>query len=119
MAFRVRRKQNVNAWRVGLKIVGTLIGLWVSGFTLNIVYDLLNGTASPFYKGLTLIGLTVSDIVNTSGTYDACGLANSCTGASCHTIYNCITGQNSTSLLAIVGVIAIIWIVFEFIDVRF
>lgn len=102
--FRVRRKRNVNAWRVGLKIVGTLIGLWVSGFTLNIVYDLMNGTCSPFYKGLGLIGLTVQTAY--------------CTDLAASNA-NTITGMNSTSLLAIVGVISIIWIVFEFVDVRF
>lgn len=115
MAFRIQRRKDVNAIRVAMKIIGTIIALWVGGFAYNIVAAVMNGTFSPFYKGLKLVGFTMVDAVNSS--QDTCGV-NTCSGASCETAYNCLIGTNSTSLLAVIGVLAIFWIAFEFIDVR-
>lgn len=103
MAFKVQRRRDVNAIRVAMKIIGTIIALWVGGFAYNIVASIMNGSCSPFYKGLKLVGFTVGSAYCTDTT---------ATDAST------ITGTNSTSLLAVIGVLAIFWIAFEFIDIR-
>lgn len=103
MAMKFRRKRGVNALRVVMKIVATILALWVGGFTYNIVADVMNGTCSPLYRGLTLVGFTIGTAECTDlGVSDA----------------NTITGTNSTSLLAVFGIIAIFWIAFEFVDLR-
>lgn len=109
MAFRVRRRRNINAMRVGIKVGTTVLGLYAGGYFLSVLGDVMNGTASPFYKGVTLIGWTLTD--DTTGTYDAC------TGTG-GTIDNCITATSGTGILAIIGIVAIAMLVFEFVDIR-
>lgn len=67
--FRFNRKVNVN--RVVKKVAATLLGLYVGGTLLNAIGTVINGTTSPFYNGLAIIGYTVNGsnhITSTSGT---------------------------------------------------
>lgn len=112
-----KRKNNINALRVVMKIVATILALWVGGFTYNIVADVMNATSSPLYRGLTLVGFNVQTVANTT-SFDNC-VAHSCTGDSCSATFNCLVGTNSTSLLAVLGIVAIFWIAFEFIQLKF
>lgn len=112
MAFRIRRKRNINAMKVGIKVGTTVLGLYAGGYFLSTLGTVMNGTASPFYKGVTLIGWTTGD--NAFGTYDSCFTNSSNSGG----ISNCITATSGTGILAIIGVIAIAFLIFEFIDFR-
>ena len=84
-------RKNVNVMRVGVKLATAIIALYVSGFLVDVMGQIMNGTSSPFYTGLKLIGWTVS----TTGQ---------------------ITAYNGTGILSIIGLLAIAWIVFEFVD---
>lgn len=104
MAFRIRRKKRVNAMRVGVKIALTIIGLYAGGFLITIMGQVMNGTCSPFYVGLKLIGWTVGTAYCTSTTASDS---------------NTITATTGTGILSVVGVLAIAMIVTEFVDVGF
>lgn len=94
MAFRMRYKKNVNIKRVVTKIAVTVLTLYVGGTILTEIGEVMNGTTSPFYEGLSLIGWTV----------DATGQ---------------ITATNGTGILTVVGLVAIASIVMEFVDFSF
>lgn len=114
MAFRISRRKKVSVMRVGMKVIGTVLGLYVSGYGLEIVGQIMMNQSSPFFEGLALIGWTVSDSVN--GTATSCGAGH--TGCdSC--ISNCVTSTNGTGILSVIGLLAIVWILFEFVEVRF
>lgn len=90
MAFRMKRKK-VNINRVVVKIVATVIGLYVGGTIMSQLGTVMNGTTSPFYQGLTLIGWTVS-----------------ATGQ--------ITATTGSGILAVIGIVGIASIVTEFVE---
>lgn len=90
---KIRFKSGFNVYRVVSKITSTVIGLWVGGTILTEVGNVMNGTTSAFYKGLSLIGWTVSAT-------------------------NQITDTTGGSILSVVGIIAIASIVLEFIEFR-
>lgn len=91
MAFRISRKRNINIGKVVTKVVATVIALYVGGTIMTELGNVMNGTTSPFYSGLTLIGWTV----NTSGT---------------------ITATTGSGILAVIGIVAIASIVTEFVE---
>ena len=91
--FSFRKKSNINIGRVVGKIATVLIALWVGGIIITTLGSVMNGTTSPFYSGLALIGWTV----NTSGT---------------------ITATSGSGVLSIVGLIGIASIVLEFVEVK-
>ena len=68
---RVSFNKNYSINRVVRRIIYTLLSLWIGGELLDAIGDTMNGTSSPFYQGLTLIGWTVDStntITATSGT---------------------------------------------------
>lgn len=87
-----RRKQNVNIGRVVSKIVVTVIALYAGGIIMTSLGTVMNGTSSPFYQGLTLIGWTLT------GTQ--------------------ITATTGTGILAVIGVLGIASVVMEFVEFR-
>lgn len=89
MAFKLRAKK-VNINRVVAKTAMTIIALYVGGTIITELGNVMNSTTSPFYKGLTLIGWTVS----TTGQ---------------------ITATNGSGILAVVGIVGIASIVMEFV----
>lgn len=103
---RFQRKRNVNIGRVVTKIAVTLIALYAGGIIMTSLGTVMNGTCSPFYQGLSLIGWTI-------GT-GACSNANPA-GSS---VANTVTATTQTGILGVVGVIGLASIVMEFVDIR-
>lgn len=99
---RMKFKRNLNVNRIVVKVVATVLGLYVGGTILTEVGVAMNATCSPFYKGLSLIGWSV-------GTNHC-----STTSASDANTLNAI-GQNA-GILAVVGIVAIASIVTEFVE---
>lgn len=81
------RSFNIN--RVVRKLVYTILALYVGGTIVSTFGTVMNGTSSPFYSGLTLIGWTV-------------------TGTT-------ITATTGTGILAVVGIIGIASVIMEFV----
>lgn len=90
---RVALRKGINIGRVVAKVATTVIVLYVGGTILTEIGDVMNGTTSAFYEGLTLIGWTV----------DATGT---------------ITATSGTGILSVIGIIAIASIVLEFVRFR-
>lgn len=91
--FSFRYRRGVNIPRTVGKIAGTILALYVGGTIITEIGNVMNGTTSPFYKGLTLIGWTVSD-----------------TGQ--------ITSTSGSGILAVIGIVGIASIVMEFVEIR-
>lgn len=85
--LRFNRAFNVN--RVVKRLVRSVLALYVGGTIMTVFGDVMNGTSSPFYSGLSLIGWTVTS--------------------------NEITATSGSGVLAVVGIIAIAQIITEFI----
>lgn len=112
---RIRFNKNYNIGRVVSRIVSTVLALYVGGTVLTVFGEVMNGTASPFYDGLTLIGWTISDAVN--GTTSDCNTITDGAAAGL-VINNCITDVSGAGVLAVVGIIAIASVVLEFVHLR-
>ena len=89
MAFKPKFNKGFNINRIVKKLVYTILALYVGGTIINVFGSVMNGTTSPFYTGLSLIGWTV-------------------TGTT-------ITGTGQTGVLAVIGIIGIASIVMEFV----
>lgn len=116
-----RRKQNVNIGRVVAKIVVTVIALYAGGVIMTSLGAVMNGTSSPFYQGLTLIGWTVGNPITngTAGYYCTCAQPAVCTAASTTaSTSQCITSVSGTGILAVIGVLGIAAVVMEFVEFR-
>ena len=87
---KIRFNKNFDVNRVVKRLVQTVLALYVGGTIMTTFGTVMNGTTSPFYTGLTLIGWTVSS--------------------------NVITATSGSGVLAVVGIIAIAQIVTEFIN---
>lgn len=87
---KLRFNRNFNINRVVKSLVRTVLALYVGGTIMTVFGTVMNGTTSPFYTGLSLIGWTVSS--------------------------NTITATSGSGVLAVVGIIAIAQIVTEFIS---
>lgn len=86
---KIKFNRNFNVGRVVSKLVYTVLALYVGGTIMSVFGDVMNGTESAFYSGLTLIGWTVTS--------------------------NEITATSGTGVLSVIGVIAIAGVVLEFI----
>lgn len=86
-----RMKRNIDVTKVVNKVVKVVLALYVGGTILIEIGNVMNGTASPFYTGLKLIGWTV----------DATGT---------------ITSTSGSGILSVVGIIAVASIVMEFVE---
>lgn len=91
---KARFNKNYNIGRVVTKIAVTVISLWVGGLVINVLGGVMNGTSSPFYKGLQLIGWTVDSSTNT------------------------ITDYSGAGILAVVGLLGIASVVMEFVEIK-
>lgn len=87
---RIGLKRGINIGRVVAKILGTVLALYVGGTVMSTFGTVMNGTTSPFYNGLTLIGWTVSS--------------------------NQITATSGSGVLAVIGIIGIGSVVMEFVN---
>lgn len=87
---RMRFNRSFNVNRVVKRLVRSVLALYVGGTVMTTFGTVMNGTTSPFYSGLSLIGWTVSTT-------------------------NQITATTGSGVLAVVGIIAISQIVTEFI----
>ena len=86
------RKNNGGIIRVIVEIIITLAGLYAGGTALTAMGTMMNGSTSPFYVGLGIIGWTVESdghIISTTGS----------------------------GILAVVGIFAIIAIIAKFVRV--
>lgn len=110
---RVYRKRKVNVMRVAAKLVGSILGLYIAGYLVNTLGSVLNNTASQFYRGFTMIGWTLEDHYN--ATFDNCQAQTTTNEV---LIRDCITDYSSSGILAIVGLVAIASVVFEFVSVK-
>lgn len=112
---RVRFKKKININRVVVKIVASVLGLYVGGYILQEIGSVLECTYSPFYQGLSLIGYTVQSsltVVN-STVPTTCNTAD---GLSAGTYTDIITATSGTGLLAVVGIVVVASIVTEFVE---
>ena len=106
---RLSFNRNFNIGKVVQKVVYVVLALYVGGTILTTFGNVLNCTESVFYEGLTLIGWTVSDDVNTSAI---------CTGLASNPADNVITLTTGSGVLAVVGIIAIASVIMEFVNYR-
>lgn len=97
---KVRFNRNFNVNRVVKRLVRSILALYVGGTVITTFGTVMNGTCSPFYSGLSLIGWTVGTSAGTTG---------------CETSSNVITATSGSGVLAVVGIIAIAQIITEFI----
>lgn len=65
---RIGFKKNINVGRVVSKVASTILALYVGGLVITEFGNVMVCTSSPFYRGLGLIGWTVSQsqVVNAS-----------------------------------------------------
>lgn len=91
MAKLMFRRPNIS--RVVTKLFVTLISLWVGGTIMDALGDVMNGTTSGFYNGLSLIGWTVSS--------------------------NTITATDDGAILGVIGIIGLGSVVMEFVSVSY
>lgn len=103
MAISFNRSFNVQ--RLVKKLLWTVLVLFVGGVTLVYFVRSMNGTCSPFYNGLSFIGVSVGGTVNSTGAgtggYAYCTTTG---GLDTNTIYS---PTMSASVLSVVGVIAV------------
>lgn len=85
----MRFNRNFNVNRVVKRLVRSVLALYVGGTIMTVFGTVMNGTISPFYTGLSLIGWTVTN--------------------------NQIMSTTGSGVLAVVGIIAIAQIVTEFV----
>ena len=90
MAYRMRMRK-VNISRVVSRLVNVIISLYVGGTIVTELGNVMNGTTSAFYSGLTLIGWIVS-----------------ATGQ--------ITATTGSGILSVIGIVGIASIVTEFVS---
>lgn len=114
--FSIRKRQGINIPRVVSKVAGTIIALYAGGFVVNAIGDVIINTSSPFYKGLKLIGWTISTTHN--ATFDSCGTTATLQAGEFTDVANCVTSVNGAGVLAVVGIIGVASIVLEFIEFR-
>ena len=101
--FSIRKRQGINIPRVVSKVAGTIIALYAGGYVITTLGDVMNGSCSPFYKGLKLIGWSV-------GTH----LCTDTSASNANTIYS----TSGSGVLAVVGIIGVASIVLEFVEFR-
>lgn len=111
---KMRFNKNFNINRVVKRLVYTILALYVGGTILVIFGNVMNGTHSVFYQGLSLIGWTVGTVTNASTSLNTCG-NDFCGTTNCASQANCITATNGAGVLAVVGIIGIASVVMEFI----
>lgn len=87
---KLKLKKGIRVGRVVAKLLGSVLALYIGGTVMTTFGTVMNGTTSPFYNGLTLIGWTVTN--------------------------NQITDTSGSGVLAVIGIIAIGSIVMEFVD---
>lgn len=104
--------RNYDISRVVKKLVYTILSLYVGGTIITVFGNVMNGTASPFYEGMQLIGWTVTDNVN--GTASVCSDSIVTTSE----VNNCITDTSGSGVLAVLGIIALASVVLEFISFK-
>lgn len=92
---RMRFKRGMNVSGVVRRLTRTVLSLYVGGTILTELGNVMNGTVSSFYRGLSLIGWTVS----TAGAD-----------------INTITATNGSGILSVVGIVALAQIVTSFIS---
>ena len=103
MARRIRFRRNFSVGRVIAKVVGAVLALYVGGEIVDEIGSVMNGTESPFYPALELIGWTVG----TDGGATACA-----------TTENMICEWTGSGILSVIGIIAIASVVMEFVHVK-
>ena len=118
MAFKVRMKQKVNIKAVVYKIIATVLALWVGGEILDEIGGVLNGTESPFYQGLSIIGYTVGEYP-TNGSHWAAECDGTTYTSTTALGNNCISDTNGTGILSVVGIIGIASVVLEFVALKY
>lgn len=117
MAMKFNR--NFSIGRVVKRLVYTILALYVGGQVITEFGTAMNGTESPFYRGLTLIGWTVGDWPEWNSTHHAIDCAATAVGAidASHVDRTtCITATNGSGVLAVVGIIGIAGVVMEFVS---
>jgi hypothetical protein len=96
---------NWSVSRVVTKLVTTAIAIYVGGNVMVNIGQAMNGTCSPFYKGLKLIGWTVK--------------TGNCTDFNSASTPNTIIDYSAgTGVLSVVGIIGVASVVLEFVKFR-
>lgn len=116
-----KKRTGVNIGRVVAKITITLLSLWVGGVVMTAMGEVMLHTASPFYRGLSLIGWTVGDFPLWNSTHYALQCGNTSVGNALATppgATTCITDTTGAGILAVVGIIGLASIVLEFVEFK-
>ena len=87
----IRAKRQLKPHRILFKLIIGAMALYTGNHILESIGKIINGTTSPFYSGLTLIGWSVTE----EGT---------------------IHGTSSTGFIALTGLILIVLVIAEFIE---
>lgn len=114
MAFRVRFRKGgaINTKRVVGKIATTLLVLYVGGYFLTILGTTMEGTCSPFYSGLSLLGWLSGN--NVTAVADA-NFADSDIVSGCLNSNNILYNTSNSGIMTVVGLLAIGSVVLEFV----
>lgn len=114
--FRVGfRKPNIT--RVVVKIVTTVLALWIGGEIMTQIGNTMTCTYSPFYTGLSMIGWTIASVTSNGSTYTGtCYTAP--WGLTAGTYNNVITATTGTGVLGVIGLIGIASVILEFVKFR-
>lgn len=88
---------------------------------MHVLSDVMMCTHSPFYKGLSLVGWTITNsvVINaTGGTFEKCNTTSPLNGITQGTYNNVVTASTGTGVLAVIGIVALASIVTEFVEFR-
>lgn len=114
--YRVSLKKGFTTQKLVAQLFAVLIALYVGGSMMTALGNAMQCTYSPFYNGLSLIGWTVTDSVvpSTSGT---CNTTGSIAGSS-STYNGVLTGTTSGGVLAVVGIVALAFVIKNAVYIR-
>lgn len=114
-----KRKKNINIMKVVGRIAAIILGLYIGGYFIIILGDVMLCTYSPMYKGLQLIGWTVTDSVTVNATVtDPCN-TTTYTSLTAGTYNGMITATSNSGILGVLGLIGLAGVILQFIDVQF
>lgn len=110
MAFKVSMKKNSNVKLVVRGLITTILILFVGGFLIMTLANVMKGSCSPFYTGLQLIGWKVGNETQAAGVtlWDGCAGSN-------QILYD----TSGVGVLTIVGLLALAGVVMQFVDISF
>lgn len=100
MAVKFNKSFNVN--RLVKRLIYLIVGLLVGGLILSAFIDAFRGYCSPFFNGLSILGVNI-----TTGTIYAAGTPTIQSGCSTSSYVIGTTGNLNGGILTVVGIIGV------------